>query len=467
MNPILTLALETLPLWALLGALAAWRRTFPNGPLLALAALPLVLCVARVFAPSAWWGWLAWPAWILDGQVALLAIVDVVLLPDPRRLGLERQLGRIASLSKDHPVTLLLANPTRRAMRLALRDGVPAELEPRPEQFELVLGARSRATLRYVLRGARRGAFQWSGVYVRVRSPLALWWRHARLTAPAVVHVYPDLKQLGEYAVLARADRLNLMGVRRTRKIGQDHDFERLRDYTPDDNYKHIDWRTTARRRKLTVRDYQASQSQRLVFLVDCGRMMTNEAAGLSLLDHALNAMLMLSYVALSKGDSVGLLCFSNEVHSYVPPKGGRGQMNRLLHACFDRFPRLVESRYDEAFLYFSGHCRKRTLVILITNLIDEVNARQVSDYLTTTARRHLALGVMLRDRRLFEAADRPRPSGSELFRAAAAAEILTWRQQLLADLGSRGVLSLDVFPEDMTAPLVNRYLEIKARHLL
>jgi uncharacterized protein (DUF58 family) len=275
------------------------------------------------------------------------------------------------------------------------------------------------------------------------------------------------MKQLTEYALLARTNRLSLMGVRRTRKIGQDHEFERLRDYSRDDNYKHIDWRATARRNKLTVKDFQTSQSQRLVFLVDCGRMMTNEASGLSLLDHSLNAMLMLSFVALRQNDSVGLICFSDQVHTYVPPRGGMNQMNRLLHASFDRFPRLVESRYDQGFLHLASHCKKRALVVLISNVVDEVNAHQVEQYLSTLVGRHLPLGVLLRDRRLFEAAEAANPRDARLYRAAAAAEILAWRHQVLTDLEHKGVLSLDVFPEDMTAPLVNRYLEIKARHLL
>jgi uncharacterized protein (DUF58 family) len=203
------------------------------------------------------------------------------------------------------------------------------------------------------------------------------------------------------------------------------------------------------------------------MFLIDCGRMMTNEAAGLSLLDHALNSMLMLSFVALNRGDSVGLVCFSDEIHTFVPPRSGKQQMNRLLHASFDRFPRLVESRYDEAFLYLGSHCRKRSLVVLVTNVIDEVNSHQVQQYLGSLAGRHLPVGVLLRDRRIFEAADVPQPQGRELYRAAAAAEILCWRHQVLTDLHSKGVLSLDVFPEDLTAPLINRYLEIKARHLL
>jgi len=177
--------------------------------------------------------------------------------------------------------------------------------------------------------------------------------------------------------------------------------------------------------------------------------------------------MLMLSYVALRQGDAVGMIAFSDEIHSFVPPRSGMNQMNRLLHASFDRFPALVESRYDLAFHYVGAHCRRRSLVVLITNLTDEVNANQVEKYLTNLVGRHLPLGVLLRDRRLFDAVDTAQPAGPQLFLAAAAAEILAWRHQILTDLESKGVLSLDVFPENMTAPLVNRYLEVKARHLL
>ncbi len=272
---------------------------------------------------------------------------------------------------------------------------------------------------------------------------------------------------MGEYALLARTNRLSLVGVRRTRRIGQDNEFERLRDYTPDDNYKFIDWRSTARRGRLTVKDFQANQSQRVMFLVDCGRMMTNRHAGLSLLDYALNALLMLSFVALRQGDSVGLLCFSDQIHCYVPAKGGMAQMNRLLHATYDRFPRLVESRYDQAFLHLASHARKRSLVVLLTNVIDDVNAGQIQRYLANQVGRHLPLGVLLRDRRMFSLADGPVESDSQLFTAVAAAEVLLWRRQAIADLQSSGVLTVDAFPEQLTAQLVNRYLDAKARHLL
>jgi uncharacterized protein (DUF58 family) len=275
------------------------------------------------------------------------------------------------------------------------------------------------------------------------------------------------MKQLAEYALLARTNRLSLIGVRRTRKIGQDNNFERLRDYSQDDNYKHIDWRSSARRNKLTVKQFQADQSQRLVFMLDCGRMMTNEYRGLSLLDYALNSILMLSYVALEQGDSVGLICFSDKIESYVPMRGGLSQMNRMLHAGFNRFPSMKQTNYDDAFLHFSKNCRRRSMVVLISNIIDDVSAAQVSGYMRTLRSRHLPVMCLLRDRSVFDYADNPSMDESVLYRSAAAAQLLIWRNEVIQKMENAGVLSVDAFPESLTTPLVNRYLQAKAKHLL
>ena len=451
-----------------LAALARLTQVYPRPPLIYVALAPAMLSFGVLAVSDG-----VWKTTVLtllaaaDAAIGLVVVVDLLTLPRRTVFSAQRQAVRVASLRKTHGVALTLLNHSPQSLRVHIRDGVPHELNAEPEEFARTLAGRSRLTLQYVLRPSRRGAFTLRQVYLRVWSRRGLWQRQLAYPVKTVIHVYPDMKQLGQYALLARTNRLSLLGVRRTRRIGQDHDFERLRDYTIDDNYKHIDWRSTARRRKLTVKDFQATQSQRIIFLLDCGRMMTNEAAGLSLLDHGLNAVLMLSYVALRQGDSVGMVSFSNEIQGYVPPRGGMNQMNRLLHASFDHFPQLVESRYDQAFRYLASHCRKRSLVVLITNVIDEVNASQIERYLTNLVGRHLPLGVMLRDRRLFDAVDVEHPHDDELWPAAAAADILTWRHQVLTDLQSQGVLSLDVFPEEMTAPLVNRYLKIKARHLL
>jgi uncharacterized protein (DUF58 family) len=441
---------------------AVWKQVYPYRSMLLVMALPLLVSLGLLWRSDVYLLVL-----LLNGGVCAAAAADAFTIPRRSAFRIERSLTRVASLKFPHEVTLLVANLTDRSLTLRIRDDRPQEFVASPQQLLVTIAARSRATLVYHVTARRRGAFQLESVHLQVTSRWRFWQRLLSYPLMSEVHVYPDMKQLSEYAILARTNRLSLMGVRRTRRIGQDHEFERLRDYTRDDNYKHMDWRATARRRRLTVKDYQSSQSQRLMFLLDCGRMMTNESMGLSLLDHAMNAALMLAYVALRQGDQVGVICFSDQVHSFVPPRSGLRQMNHLLHACFDRFPRLVESRYDQAFLYLATHCRKRSLVVLVTNLIDEVNALQVKQYLGNVVGRHLPLAVLLRDRQLFSAADAVQPEGAELYRAAAAAQILCWRQQVLNDLLHQGALVLDAYPDELTAPLVNRYLEVKARHLL
>lgn len=468
-----------------LGLLAWLGSIYPHRPLVLLLLIPTALSIGMIPLPGIW-PFVA----LLDAALLLVVAVDLFSLARQDSFSVERKVGLIASINQRHPVEVTVTNRSDREQPVWVRDGAPADTSAEPDEFCVVLTPKSRSTLRYQLRPHRRGEFLLEHVYLRVRSRWAFWQRQLRAPCLSRVNVYPDMKQLSEYAMLARTNRLSLMGLRRTRRIGQDNEFERLRDYTLDDNYKHIDWRSTARRNKLTVRDFQANQSQRIVFLVDCGRMMTGEAAGVSLLDHAFNAMLMMAYVALQRSDQVGLMCFSDEIHTFAPPKGGREQMNRLLHAAYNRFPRMVESRYDEAFLHLSSHVRKRALVVLITNVVDEVNASQVRTHLTTISGRHLPLAVLLRDHALFDAVDAveqrferlaktpaapaavggglaPTIGDEQLFHAAASAEILNWRRHVLADLETSGVLLVDAFPEDLTAPLVNRYLEVKARHLL
>ncbi|MFK7735463.1 MAG: DUF58 domain-containing protein [Pirellulaceae bacterium] len=443
--------------------LMKFRSVYPTVRFARLAGILFLLSLPIIAWPQTFW---LVPAFFALG-VILFASVDLLTLPRVQQIGVSRRMSRVASLGNEHPVELQLDNRGMTNLNIILADDAVDGLSVEPPSHEVALASQKRSILQHVIVPGRRGAFRLEYLYGRVRSRLGLWSQQHLFPCSDVLHVYPDIKQIGKYALLARTNRLSQIGVRRTRKIGQDNEFERLRDYTTDDNFKHIDWRSTARRGKLTVKQFQANQSQRVIFLLDCGRMMTNEYEGLSLLDYALNAVLMLGYVALDQGDSVGMLCFSDEIHTYVPPKGGRKQMNRLLHAGFDQFPRLVQSRFDQAFLHLSQNCRKRSLVVLVTNVIDRVNAEQVQSYMKNLGKGHLPLVVLLRDHRMFEFADNPAPDPEVMYRSAAASQLLLWRNQVITEMRSDGALALDVFPDAMTSPLVNSYLEVKARHLL
>ncbi len=484
--PWLMLVLLSLPL-----VIAAINtRIFPTRLWAGLLAIPIVCSLLVVFSPD----WLVLVA-LADGVIVIVTSIDFALLwrgtGGRSCVGIEvtRDLGKTGSLRIPMDSVLRIRNRTSMRLSGEFCDDLPEHftVEPVMHQLDLIPGMETKAIGR--LTAHRRGVFELERCYLKINSPLRLWHRHVTIDVRDRLNIYPDMKQLADYALLARTSRLSLIGVRRTRRVGQDSDFERLRDYTRDDNYRHIDWRSTARRNRLTVRQFQSDQSQRLIFMLDCGRMMTNHRDGYSLLDHALNAALMMAYVALQQGDAVGMICFSDRVHAYIPPRGGASQMNRLLQAGFDQFPRMVESRYDLAFLHLSTRCKRRSLVTLITNVIDEVNADVVVDYLSNLTGTHLPLGVLLRDREMFDAADAPQnaamaaisatPPGQSpphegetideftMYRAAAAADILVWREEVLTGLRHRGVLVVDAFPDELSAPLVNQYLDVKAKHLL
>jgi uncharacterized protein (DUF58 family) len=437
---------------------------------LCLAALvPLVPTVALFAAPE------TWPAVAaVDLVVLAVAVGDLSTLPGRRDIRARREIRPVATRGAVHRVALTLENHGRRDLEIGIVDDRPASLALDGSLPPLRLPAGAARRVGYKAVPTERGEVRLEHVFVRCGSRLGLWNSFRALPAADVLHVYPALEQIGRYALYARTNRMSLLGVRRSRRIGTDNEFERLRDYALDDQFKAIDWRATARRLKLTVRDHQSNQSQRIVCAIDCGRMMVNRSSGESLLDAALDAALTLAHVAVAQRDEAGILCYDDSVVRWMPPRGGRGQLNRLVAAVHDVQPRLVESRADTALLHLQRHCRKRTLCIVITNLIDDRNAERIRSHLAPTVGRHLPLVVLLRDRALFdpvEAWERRPPAadhdGPLLTRAGAAADILLWRRQVLADLEAAGVLTLDARPENLTAALVSEYLAIKARRLL
>jgi uncharacterized protein (DUF58 family) len=441
---------------------AIWLSIYPTRLVLFLASGALVIAILGVLAKQSIYFIL-----FADAIVLTLLVADqFTLLFDPK-LKIERSILKTASLAKPHESKLTLMNYSNRLLRLQVRDDFAQDLNPSPDQHEVLIAARSSIEIDTTLRPGRRGAYRCQFVHIRRFSVLRFWSRFIQIDAPAELNVYPDMQQLAEYAILARTNRLSQIGVRKTRRVGQDNNFERLRDYNQDDNYKHIDWRSTARRNRLTVKQFQTDQSQRVMFLLDCGRMMTNEQGKLSMVDHALNAILMLSYVALAQGDSVGMMAFSDRVHSYVPIRSGKSQMRRLIYAGFDRFAEFVPSRFDKAFYHFTSNCRRRSMVFLITNVIDEISALEVTNYLTNLTHAHLPVLALLRDSRVFDSADNPDYSEDVLYRSAAAANIILWRAEIIRRIEHAGVLAIDAFPNALTSSLVNQYLEAKAKHLL
>jgi uncharacterized protein (DUF58 family) len=436
----------------------------PTLRLVLLALGPLALAIAVVLEHA-----LLAPMLAADGALVALALLDAWLARG-RAVVVERETQAVWSIGRPNPVRLHVRSRARRRLELAVTDDLPADVTADGLPARVTLAARASATLTYHVRPARRGLAELGAHTVRYPSPLGLWQRQLRVVARTGAKVYPDVGAVRAWELLARQSRENLL-VRAVRLRGGENEFERLREFTRDDQFRDIDWKATARRGRLIVREYQQERNQTIICLLDCGRLMTAESDGLAQLDHALNAVLMLSHVAARAGDSLGLLAFDSKVRLYLPPVGGRRAAQRVARATYDLHPQLVESDFEAAFAHLGTRMRKRALVLLFTQVIDDLSARALLRQVRGLPARHLPLCVVFRDPELDRLAEPPgglraAPDG-DLYVGAAAAETILWRDRLVRDLKSGGSLVLHVAPGKATPAVIDRYLQIKAQHLL
>jgi uncharacterized protein (DUF58 family) len=432
----------------------------PRTPLVAAVAIPLGLSVAALAIPSA-----RTAALIVDVAIAFIAAVDALWA---RRavLSAEIEAPDVFSLGQPNVVRILVRSSARRKLSVVLNQALFAHAESPDLPIEAVLPARSSTPLKFRVIPKSRGAHDLGRAFVRYPTPLGFFHRQVALGKPHAVRVYPDLASLRTYDLLAGQDREH--GLLRTiRRQGGESEFERLREYAPDDEKKAIDWRATARSRKLIVRQYQIESNQNLMLVLDAGRLMTAQAHGTTLFDHALNASLLLAHVAVRRGDRVGLLGFDEEVRAFVPPASGAVAQRRLIKATYALHPKLVESDYDAALRTLATRVRKRSLTVLFTQVIDDVAARSILRRTRQLLPVHLPLVVLLRDTEIESLVAKRSHAPMDLFAKSAAAEELRRREGFARELRKSGVHVLDVRAEQLTPALVNRYLEIKARNQL
>jgi len=405
------------------------------------------------------------PMLAADGAILAVAGLDAFFARKPL-IFVAREAPEVLSVGRLNRVRLSARSIASRKLRVRVTNDLFADAEAHGLPLELDLPAGRSVTGDYQLEPRRRGAYVLGDLYARYSSPLGLWQRQLRFPASSTVRVYPDLKRIRTFELLARHNR-EYAFLRATRLKGGESEFERLRDYARDDEYRALDWKATARRQKLTSREYQLESNQNLVFMLEAGRLMTAEVGGLSHFDHALNATLMLAHVALRGGDRVGLVGFDDVLRAFVAPAAGPSAGRRLIQATYGLQPRLVEPDYDAAFEQVALRVRKRSLVILFTQVVDEVLAGLIVRRTRALLRRHLPLVVMFRDSDVEQLLEPRGGEDLELYTRGAAAELLRWRESVLKELRRAGALVLDVAPTELTGSLINRYLEIKARQLL
>lgn len=429
-----------------------------RGTLLLLLAAPVLVAAT----------WLPIFRWIAIGYILLCLILLGLDWLTAGKIGsfeITRQHDDKLSLGGNNLVTVSLRNREARPVTFWLRD------EP-PDAFvlsERVLSGRvdKQHTWQqtYHIKPLRRGNYQFGNLNLRWLGRLSLVIRQGQIDAANSVKVYPNLLDVNRYDLLLKRNRLQEIGLRHTRLIGRGTEFERLREYTPDDEYRHINWKATARRRRPISAQYQTERSQNILAVLDVGRTMQSPIDQIAKLDYVINAVLLLGYVATGMGDKVGLMTFADEVRHFLPPRQGRGQFYRMLETLYAIEAQSVEPNYRQALSYVSLKQRKRALVIIFTDLSGSTSTQDLVSHATSLAKRSLPLVVTINDPDVHGTAYQKPQDSLGVYQQTAAIQLRDERQVTLDHLRRRGVLTLDVPANHLSIAVINHYLELKARN--
>jgi len=357
-------------------------------------------------------------------------------------------------------VRLRVANAAALGVRLDLHDHHPAsfEVEGLPRRLQMARGQWTEVA--YQVRPVARGEAEFAPAQVRLHSPLGLWLIKRFAGKPSPVRVYPNFRALAKYTLLATDNRLSQIGVLQVRRRGEGMEFHQLREYRQGDAQRAIDWKATSRTQRLIAREYEEEKDQRVMLVIDCGRRMASKDDELSHFDHALNAALLVAHVALRQGDAVGMMTMAG-VSRFVEPRKSVGAVNDLLNQVYDIEPTTEVPDYHLAARDVMRRLRRRSLVIVLTNLRDE-DDETLLPALKLLRTRHLVVLASLREAIISRALSARVDSFDRAVTHAAAAEYLAARERAFLRIGAAGAVCLDVEPERLAISLVNRYLELK-----
>ena len=428
-----------------------------RGLLLLLLAAPL-LALGSLLPQLEWLGW---------GSVLLILAIfalDWRLAGPVTRFSVQRIHEPRLSLGAKNPIRLQISQRSARQMDFQIRDEAPEAFQIDQRVLSGQIGGREAWQGLYHVRPLHRGDYHFGQFSLRWPGPLGLLLRQGQINGHEDVKVFPNLLDVRRYDLLLRRNRLQEMGLRNARMFGEGSEFERLREYLPDDEFRRINWKASARRRRPITMEYQTERSQNVVMLIDAGRMMQSPVAEIAKLDYVVNSALFLAYVATGKGDRVGLMTFADTVSHYLSPQQGRGQFYRMLELLYALEPQPVEPDYRLAITYLAAKQRRRSLVIIFTDLSSGMSMNALVSQVSLLARTSLPLVVTISDPDIHTAANLSPANTLEVYQRATAGQLLDERLLALDTLRRQGVLTLDVPANQLSTAVINRYLELKGK---
>lgn len=404
--------------------------------------------------------------WPYDVALFAALVLTGVLTRAENPIAVHRKVDERLSVRQVNDVQVLVSNLLNRRIQMRILDEEPRGILAKGNEVLMTLQPYEERSFTYELIPTIRGDFQSPGTIILVRAKGGLAWVKQHLPNSYSVAVYPNLKALKTFDFLNQKGRLREAGLRRTRFKGLGTEFESLRDYN-DDDIRLIDWKSSARRGKLIVKNFEQERNQSVMIVLDCGRQLLGEVEGVTKLDHALDSVLMILHAAHSAGDLTGIYGFHDQVTAFVAPKKGRSHFSAVMKASYALEATPVEPNYAKAFSYMTNKWKRRSLLIVFTDSDNEDQARSLVSALAILRRQHLVLVVRVKDPHIDELMTQPIVNSDDLSMRASAVWYNSDRQKAGSILRNAGFHTVEAEPQHLAAELVNTYFDIKDRALL
>lgn len=431
----------------------------PTRRTMLLGLAPLLLVALTGGAPAA-----IEVAWALLIVLVVAWFVDGIKAASPPRLLLERHAPAQIHIRQSHTIEWVAENRTAYSVAVELRDQIPAGTVADPRILTARMPPHARMRLPYQLVPAQRGNLAFGDLFYRVQGRFGLAWRLRRLEAAQAVRCYPHLSNWTAAELATREVLLRQAGNHRYRWRGTGTVFESLRDYTPEDDFRWIDWKATARARRPIARNYETERHQQVLLLIDASRMMSTYCDYRTKFDAALEAVVLAARAAVDQGDSVGMLVFSDKVHAYLHPRRERSQVGAIMNSLYSLEPGLVEPDFETALTLAATRNRRRSLMLLFTDVTVIESARRMTTYVRSLIPRHLPLVITIADETVTRLESLAPRSTEEFYQLGVANELLQQRDELLEALRASGAAVLESPADHIATETIKTYFDLKRR---
>jgi uncharacterized protein (DUF58 family) len=414
------------------------------------------------------------PGWLLPVARMTVLVLPCVFLGDllllwsrPKGIFARRDMMEKMSNGDLNEVRVHLENKYPFPVFLEIIDELPVQFQARDLVFKTFMAPFKAKLLKYRLRPVKRGEYSFGSVNVFVTSLIGMVQRRYRFDSERMVPVYPSFMQMRKYELLAISNRLNEAGIKKIRRVGQNMEFDQIKEYVSGDDPRRVNWKATARRNRLMVNTYQDEKSQQVYSLIDMGRIMQMPFEEMTLLDYAINASLVISNIAMLKYDKAGIVTFSHKVHQVLPAERKGLHLHKIMELLFAAKTGYLESDFGKLYSTVKARVTQRSLLLLFTNFETLSSMQRQLQFLRRLSKDHLVVVIFFENTELRSFLDEKPGTVQEIYYQTIAEKFTYEKKLIVKELERHGIHSVYTAPQNLTVNTINKYLELKARGLI